>query len=152
MGMKKWRRLREPSVSWLPKRPFVGPGLGHAHLGPVGLQLVGDHHRDGRADALAHLLAVAGDRDRAVLGDGDEKLRVVAPAVRHAVGAEAFRLLRLRGGRDADGEDQGAGAYAGQEAAAADVGDAGGGGVEGAGAHVLPPFAAACLMAARMRG
>ena len=46
---------------------------------------------------------------------------------------------------DADGEDEGARADAGQEAAAADVRDAGG-------AHVLPPFAAARLIAARMRG
>ncbi len=57
------------------------------HVVPVGFQLVGNHHRQAGAHALAHFLAVAGDRDRAVFCDRDEDERTVHPAVRHRIGA-----------------------------------------------------------------
>ena len=66
IGSKKCRVLREPSVSWLPKR-FSSPGRLHdAHALPVGLELVGHDHRHAGAHALPHLGAVADDADGAV--------------------------------------------------------------------------------------
>ena len=41
---------------------------------PVGLQLVGENHRDAGAHALAHLGAAAGDGHQAVVRDGDEQV------------------------------------------------------------------------------
>jgi hypothetical protein len=92
---------------------------------------------------------VAGDRDGAVLADRDEDLGVVAPAVRHPVGAELLLLREERLGKP-DGQDEGARAGAGQESAAADVLQPAGE-VDDVLAHSRTPFAA-CLIAARMRG
>ena len=128
---------------------LVGPGLGDANPRPIGLEFVGHHHGDGGAHALAHLGAVAGHGDGAVLGQRDVDGGIVAPAVRHAVGAE---LLLLRGdfGRQARGENEHAGANAGEQGAAADIDEAARE-VEDVLGHSRTPLAA-CLMAARMRG
>jgi hypothetical protein len=125
---------------------LIADGLRHPHLGPIGFELVGDDHRDRGPDPLAHLGAVAGDGHDPVLADRNEDLGVVAPAVRHAVGAELLlrRALRARQVGKSHREDEGAEAGPREEAAAADIGDAQVG-------HSRTPFAA-CLIAARMRG
>ena len=115
----------------LPRRPrtvgilvavgaFVGVGLNDPDLGPVGVEFVADDDAPASANALAHVLAVAGDRRGAVLGDGDEHRRVVLPAVRHAVGTEPFGE-RLLARAERQGEDQAAGA--GEHPASAQVDD-----------------------------
>ena len=124
---------------------FVARRLRDADLRPVGIELVGDDHRDRGAHALSHLLPVAGHGDDAVGGDGDEDARVVAPALRHAVGAELL-LLRAGPAGQPDREHERAGGDAAEERAPADVREH-----EAVVRHGRAPFAA-CLMAARMRG
>ena len=86
---------------------LVAGRLHHAHALPVGFELVGDDHRHARAHALPHLGPMAHDRHRAVLGDGHEHQRVVAPAIRHAVRAVLpRRILGARGGRESRGEHE----------------------------------------------
>ena len=100
---------------------LVAPRLRDADPRPIGLELVGHHHGDRGAHALPHLGTVAGHGDGAVLADRDEDGGIVAPAVRHAVCAELL-LLGRHCRRQADGEDEHAGA--GEEGAAADIGEA----------------------------
>ena len=118
--------------------------LGDAHLLPFGAELVGHDHGDRGPHPLAHFGAVDGHGDAAVLGDRDEDVGVVAPAVGHRVAAELLHLvLRATRTGQAHREDERRGPRAAQEAAAADVDDG----------HPAHHFAsAACLMAARIRG
>ena len=53
---------------------LVARRLPDRHPLPVGLQLVGEDHRDAGAHALPHLGAAAGDGHRAVVRDGDEQV------------------------------------------------------------------------------
>ena len=80
---------------------LVAGRLRDADALPVGFQLVGHDHGHAGPHALPHLGAVAHDGDGAVLGDGDERERIVDPAVRHAVGAVLGRLGAARAGRQA---------------------------------------------------
>jgi hypothetical protein len=66
---------------------LVTGSLHHLDALPIGLELVGHDHRHARSHALAHLRAVADDRDRAVIGDRYEYQRIVRPPVRHTVRA-----------------------------------------------------------------
>ena len=118
---------------------LVGVGLLHSHALPVGLELIGEHHRQTGAYALPHFLAVADDRHGAIGRDVDEDERVVDPAVRHRIGA----VFRRRGCRRrfrsaADDKEQTGRAHRAKKAAAAHVGD--------------DHWPAAFLIAARMRG
>src|ERR1700682_4712812 len=45
---------------------FIGLRLFDAHATPIGLELVGDDHRQARAHTLSHLLAMAGDGHGAI--------------------------------------------------------------------------------------
>jgi len=85
---------------------FIALRLPHEHAAEVGLELIGDHHRQAGTHALPHLLAMAGYRHSAIGGDRDKHQRVIHPTVRHPVRA----VLRLIAGksepRKADREDQ----------------------------------------------
>ena len=70
---------------------LIARRLDDLHARPVGLHLVGDHHRQAGPRAGAHLGAVGDDRDRAVGGDRDEDMRVGDDAVRHVEAAVRFR-------------------------------------------------------------
>jgi hypothetical protein len=109
----------------------------------VGFQLVGDDRRPARADALTHLGPDAQQVDGAVIGDREDEARIFLDPALHAV-AGILLVLRRRG-RDARGEDEGAGGESEDERAAAEVAEFGSRG------HGQPPCAAR-LMAARMRG
>jgi hypothetical protein len=100
---------------------FVALRLAHAHAFPIGFELVGDHHRQAGAHALSHLLAVAGDRHRAVFSDGDEGQRVVHPAVRHRIGAVFRRAASARARVAAHDEDQAGCAHRAEKGSPADV-------------------------------
>lgn len=73
---------------------FVARRLLHLHHRPVGFQLIGHHHRQAGAHTLAHFRTVADHGHRAVSGDADVNLRIVDPAVGHAIGAEFLLFLR----------------------------------------------------------
>ena len=66
---------------------LVARRLGDAHARPVGLHLVGDHHRQAGPHAGAHLGAVGDDGHQTGRVDGDEDVRVVDRAARHLAGA-----------------------------------------------------------------
>src|SRR6266850_2609223 len=69
------------AVGVLVAEPLLVAGrLPYAHALPVGLELVGEHHRQAGAHALPHLLAVADDGDRTIRRDVDEHQRVIDPA------------------------------------------------------------------------
>ena len=136
---------------------FVGRRLRHAHLAPVSFELIGNDQRQPGADALPHLGAMHGDGHDAVFADRDEDQRIVTPAVRHAVGAVLRRVLRLD---DAGGcaRTQGPGPTGTRKSRRS------GPDVKHDSENVrrstkncalmlsAPARAAACLMAARMRG
>ncbi|SST12513.1 Uncharacterised protein [Acinetobacter baumannii] len=104
---------------------FVAGRLDHLDPAPVGLQLVGHHHRQAGAHALSHFRAVADDADRAVPVDAHVDLRVVYPAVGHGVGAEGL-LLGGQGVAPApvgSHQQHAGGADALEETAAAEIAD-----------------------------
>ncbi len=76
---------------------LVARRLLELHLGPVRFHLVGNHHRQARADAGAHLGASRDDGHVAVLVDGDINVRIVGHTVtvRHSRPAGGIRLKRL---------------------------------------------------------
>ena len=124
---------------------LVAGRLRDADALPVGLELVGHDHGHAGPDALPHLGPMADDRDHAVLGDRHERQRVIDPAVRHPIRAVLLGLLRAGGRRIADREHEPAEREALQRSGAGSRWRAIGG------VHRAPPFAAACLMAARIR-
>ncbi len=104
--------------------------LDDLHALPVGLQLVGDDHRHPGPHALSHLGAVADDRHRAVVRDGDEGEGVVDPAVGHAVRAVLRRVVGAGRSRISDRQHEAAqGGHALEESPPAHVGDRHGGAV-----------------------
>lgn len=130
----------------------IAVGLDDLHPRPVGLHLVGDHHRHAGAYALAHLGAMAHDAHGAVGRQHHEGQGIVDQASGHGVAAV---LLVLRGREDvaAAGHADGQAARAEPlEQLAARQGR--GGHARGAVHHLAPPAAserAACFTAARMR-
>ena len=127
-------RYREPGA--------IGIGLVHLNPGPVGLELVGQHRRQTRADALAHLRAEGRDDDRTVELDADEV--VEREAFVEDLANRLFGLLEDRFCRgEAAAEHQRAGAHAEltEEIPASDPEEA---------AHDLLP--AALWIASRIRG
>ena len=72
---------------------FVARRLLHLHHRPVGVQFIGHHHRQAGAHTLAHFRTVADHGHRAVSGDADVHLRIIDPAVGHAIGAEFLLFL-----------------------------------------------------------
>jgi hypothetical protein len=72
---------------------FVARRLLHFHHRPIGVQFVGHHHGQAGAHALAHFRAVANHGHTAVSGDADVHLRIIDPAVGHAVGTELLLFL-----------------------------------------------------------
>ncbi len=103
---------------------LVARRLDDAHLGPVGVELVGDDHRQrGARRAVPHLGAMRHDGDDAVLVDGDEDVRIGDHAMRHLLGAGGIGH-RGTDRRELRGENEHAGAGdALEHVAAADVGD-----------------------------
>ena len=75
---------------------FVARRLLHFDQRPVGVQFIGHYHGQAGAHALAHFRAVANHGHAAIGGDADINLRIIDPAVGHAVGAE---LLVFFGGK-----------------------------------------------------
>jgi hypothetical protein len=49
----------------------IDRGLDDRDLAGIDLKLLGEEHREGGMDVLAHLVAMAGERDRPVRGDRD---------------------------------------------------------------------------------
>ncbi len=72
---------------------FITRRLLHFDVRPIGLQLISDNHGQTGAHALAHFRTVAHNGDGAVGGDADVDLRIINPAVGHAIGAELFRFV-----------------------------------------------------------
>ena len=99
--------------------------LHDAHARPVGVELVGDDHRQGSArGTVTHLGAMGDDRDDAVAADGDEHLGVADDAVGHGVGAGRIGRERPADGRELRRQHEPAGcSNALEQAAPADVGD-----------------------------
>ena len=103
---------------------LVSRRLDDAYARPIGLELVGDDHRQrGAGGAVSHLGAVRHDGDDSILVDGNEDVRIGDDAMRHLLGAGGVR----HGGadcRELRREDEGAGAgHAPEQAASADIGD-----------------------------
>ena len=100
MGSKKCRVLREPSVSWLPKR-FSSPvacttrtrfqSASSSSATIIGMPVRTPCPISDRWQTM---------RDRAVSADGHEHERIVHPAIGHAVGAELRRIGGAQGRRE----------------------------------------------------
>ena len=105
---------------------------------PVGLELVGDHHAESRAHTLAHLRAVAGDRDYAVLADAQQHGRLQRTIRRE----ELRHRFEPANACCADGEHQAASGEPLQEYAALEI---------GCDRHSQRPPVDAATIAARMR-
>ena len=130
IGWKKWRTLREPSVSWLPyfsSSPGACTTLTRDQSASISsATIIGRLVRD----AGAHLRAGGDDRDDAVRVDRDEDMRVVHGAVRHGSRRRFPRPTRARRGSSCAPTHQRAGGDdALQHVAAADIDDAAGCGV-----------------------
>jgi len=97
---------------------LVTPRLNHLDAGPVGLQLVGDDHRNAGAHTLTHLRAMTGDRHGAVVTDRHEHPRIVDRSMRHRVRA-VLLLLRESARGQAHRQHQRAGARVLQKTPAA---------------------------------
>ena len=87
---------------------LVAGRLDDLHPAPVGLHLVGDHHRQAGARAGTHLGAMGDQSHRAVGRDRDEHVRIGDQAVRHVGAAGVVRLERLGcvEGHELHGDDQ----------------------------------------------
>jgi len=72
---------------------FIARSLLDLDPRPVGFQLISDDHGQAGTHALAHFRTVAHHRHRAVRRDADVDLRIVDPAVGHAVGTELFLFV-----------------------------------------------------------
>jgi hypothetical protein len=105
---------------------FITLRLPDADLGPVSVELVGDHHRQrGAGCARAHLRARRNDRHDPIRRDRDEDVRIADRLVRHRLGAG--RVERRRGERrETRGEHETAGREACQHSAPADINNDGG--------------------------
>ena len=118
----------------------TGDGLFDAHAAPVRVQLLGHHHRQQRAHALAHLVPDDGDRDPVVGRDAYEDVRrevAASGAVRSLRGGAGLAHQLGQAGGDHESRHRGRGAF--EKRAAGEC-------------H--RPFrsaAAACRMAARIR-
>ncbi len=129
---------------------LVAERLLDLHARPVGLELVGDDHGEAGAHALTHLGAIAQQRHRAVIGDGEEDARIVLEPARHGIAAIFLGGLRMQRGRQSGREHERAGGEPEQHGAPADIG-----GLRESGwqdrvhGQTLP---AARLIASRMRG
>ena len=120
------------AVFWIADRLF------EADRGPVGLELVGDHHAQRRAHALPHLGAVAGHGDQAIFADAQVYRRLE----RVAGGEERRQRLEPADARRTDGEHETAGGEPAQEIATLEIGWS---------RHGQRPPADAATIAARMR-
>ncbi len=119
---------------------LVARRLPDAHPRPVGLQLVGDGHRQAGARPGAHLGAMRDDGDDAVGRDRDKDMGIAHHPARHLVGAGRKGGECRAGRQEFGGDDKAAGGdHSLQKAAAADVLDRGlDSGVDGA--HVRLPW------------
>ena len=140
-------------------RPGRGSACSIVTLRPVDVQLLGDQHRQHRLDALADLRVLGDDGDAAIGGDRDERGRCER---RRRRGARRLRLLRPRTGpRHAEASMTPPPASAETRRNARRVTSPDDGGRHrrtscwparpALGAVLPPPFAAAFLIASRMR-
>ena len=89
---------------------LVARRLDDAHARPIGIELVGDDHRQrGARGAVTHFGAMRDDGNDAVLVDRHEDVRIGHDAVRHLVGAGGVRHGGAHG-RELRGENEYAGA------------------------------------------
>jgi hypothetical protein len=105
---------------------LVARRLHDLYARPVGLELVGDYHRQAGARAGAHLGAVRDDRHKTARIDRDEYTRVADDAARHLGGTGGVGGEDGAGRDEFGGDDEPAGGEQSlQEAAAAHILDGG---------------------------
>ena len=126
---------------------LVALRLFHAHACPIGLELVGNDHRQARAHTLSHLLAMAGDGHGAIGANRYEYQGVVDPAMWHRVGAVLRFVCGEGQPRKTDCQDQAHGRDRAEKSATAYVDQFE---VGLLGVHYASPSDATCLIAARI--
>ena len=103
---------------------LVARRLNHANASPIGLEFVGDDHRQrGTRRAVTHFSPMRDDGDGSVLVDRDKDVRIGHHPMRHLLGAGGIGHGRANRWK-LRSEDEHAGAsHALEQAAAADIGD-----------------------------